>query len=175
MKILHVGPIKLKYASGLPESICGSTSAQAAIGLEVALLPSLPTANDELTERLPGIHLIDGPRRRHYNPWFVSHEWIVRIVEEFGRPDLVIFHSTYIPFHTALARRCRQAGWPYIVTPHGGMNSVAQNIKKTKKLIGNILFFRSFVKHAAAIHAKSTLSATQIQSLFDEKDDIEES
>lgn len=169
MKILHVGPVKMKHASGLPESICGSTSAQASIGLEVALLRSLPTPKDRLSERLPGVCLIEGMRRRHYNPWFVSHDWIVRIVEEFGKPDLVIFHSTYIPFHIALARRCRRLGWPYIITPHGGMNTVAQKIKKTKKLIGNILFFRSFVKHAASIHAKSELSAAQIQSLFDVK------
>lgn len=170
MKILHVGPIKLKYASGLPESICGSTSAQAEIGLEVALLQSLPTAKDKLSERLPGVCVIEGLCRRHYNPWFVSHDWIVRILEESGKPDLVIFHSTYIPFHIALARRCRRLGWPYIVTPHGGMNTVAQKIKTTKKLMGNIMFFRSFIKRAEAIHAKSELSAAQIQSLFDVKD-----
>jgi glycosyltransferase involved in cell wall biosynthesis len=170
MKILHVGPVTLKHASGLPESICGSTSAQAAIGLEVALLPSSPPDRDELSERVRGVRLIEGPCRRYYNPWFVSRDWIVRILEEFGKPDLVVFHSTYIPFHIALARRCRRVGWPYIVTPHGGMTEVAQEIKKIKKLIGNILFFRSFVKRAAAIHTKSELSAAQIRVFFDVKD-----
>lgn len=168
MKILHIGHINpmRSAADGLNESLRGSILAQAAIGLEVGLLPSSPMAQGRPVEGLTGVRLIEGPHRRHYNLWFISRDWIVRILEEFGTPELVVFHSTYIPFHIALARRCRRLGWPYIVTPHGGMNAIAQSTQKIKKLIGNVLFFRSFVKHAVAVHAKSESSATQIKSLF---------
>jgi len=168
MKILHVGPVNStnNVASGVNQSIRGSITAQAAIGIEVGLLSSSPTSSGISKEELPGVCLIGGCNRRHYNPWFVSRKWIEQIRKEFGVPDVVIFHSTYIPFQIALGRKCRQLGWRYIVTPHGGMNAGAQNVKKTKRFIANTLFFRSFVKHAVAIHAKSESSARQVQSLF---------
>ncbi|MBN2455221.1 MAG: glycosyltransferase family 4 protein [Sedimentisphaerales bacterium] len=170
MKILHVGPVEPHpSSSGVNQSIRGSVLAEAKIGLEIGLLPSSPQSCVKTFGEFPGVCLIEGPHRRHYNPWFISKNWVNCIREEFGRPDLVIFHSTYIPFHIALARRCRELGWPYIVIPHGGMNVGAQNVKKTKKFIGNILFFRAFVKHAGAIYAKSEMEASEIRSFFPDK------
>jgi glycosyltransferase involved in cell wall biosynthesis len=167
MKVLHVGPVEpFPSTSGVSHSIRGTVSAEAEIGLDVGLLSSSPKASIKPLEKMPGVRLIAGPDRQHRNPWYISGDWIARIQKEFGKPDLVVFHSTYIPFHIALARRCRQLGWPYIVTPHGGISVGAQSTKKTKKFIGNILFFRSFVKQAVAVHAKSESSAEQIKSLF---------
>ena len=39
----------------------------------------------------------------------------------FDRPDVVVFHSTYVPRQARIARRLRRAGIPYIICPHGGM------------------------------------------------------
>ncbi len=171
MKILHVGPVTLRnISSGVKESICGSISAQAAIGLEVGLLSSIPLTQEErFAEKLPGVCLVGSLSKRHLNPWFVSRNWIERIHENFGKPDLVVFHSVYIPFQVALARRCRQVGWPYIATVHGGLAYLAQKFKRTKKRIANLLFFRSFVENAVAIHAISEMEAAQIQPQFDVK------
>lgn len=167
MKILHVGPVEAGFStSGVDRSIRGSITAQAAIGLEVGLLSSSPTAPGTSIEGLPGVCLIGGYHKRHYNPWFVSRKWIEQIRKDFGIPDLVIFHNTYIPFHIALARRCIEAGWPYIIVPHGGLNILAQSIKKVKKAIGNILFFRSFIENSRALHAKSESSAIQIKTQY---------
>lgn len=170
MKILHVGSIKpTRYAAGPSHSVRGLASAQAAIGLEVGVLSSWPLSRGKLTEELPGVCLLKSPRRVHYNPWLVSRDWISHIRAEFGTPDLINFHSTYIPFHIAFARRYRQVGWPYIITPRGGMTYLAQNVKRTKKRIANFLCFRSYVKHAAAIHALCHREAEEIQSLFEVK------
>ena len=169
MKILHVGPVKLKHASGLPQSILGFASAQAAIGLKVGLLSPLPLTQGASMKEIPGVCLLGSPHRPHYNPWLISRDWICQIREKFGTPDLVNFHSTYIPFHTALARRCRQAGWRYIITAHGVMGCLAQNVKRIKKRIANLLFFRSYVKHAEAIHALTAGEAEEIQTLFEVK------
>lgn len=167
MKILHVGPVKMNQgATGLTASICGLTSAQAAIGLKVGLLSSLPMPQDGARKELSGVCLLSGLSKRHYNPWLISQDWISRIRKEFDTPDIVHFHSTYVPFHIALARCCRKLGWPYIISPRGGMRKVAQSIKKTKKSIANILFFRSYIKHATAIHALCHREAEEIQSQF---------
>ncbi len=72
--------------------------------------------------------------------------------EPFNKPDLVIFHSTYIPAHARIARELRKRGIPYIIVPHGGMTHGAQRVKWLKKRIGNLLFFKGLVKHAVALH-----------------------
>jgi len=167
MKILHVGPIKpTRTAAGANHSIRGWAAAQAEIGLEVGLLPSLALPPGVQMEEIRGVCQFESPHKPHYNPWFISHDCVRRIQREFGTPDLVNFHSTYIPFNTALARRCRRLGWPYIVTPHGGMTYLAQGIKHFKKTLGNLTAFRSYVKHAAAIHALSPREAKEAQDLF---------
>ena len=167
MKVLHVGPVAAGLStSGVNQSIRGSIAAQAELGIEVGLLSSSQSSSEISNEELPGITLIRGYDKQHYNPWFISHKWIEQIRKEFGVPDLVIFHSTYIPFHSALGKKCRKEGWPYIVVPHGGLNFLAQTKKRTKKIIGNFLFLRSFVEHSAAIHAKSDSSAREIKSRY---------
>jgi glycosyltransferase involved in cell wall biosynthesis len=166
MKILHVGPVNMNRASGLPGSILGLVSAQIHIGLKVGLLSPLPLNQDKSIKHIPGVCLLGSPHRTHYNPWFISHDWVRRIQTEFGTPDLVNFHSTYIPFSIALARRCRQAGWRYVITAHGVMGCQAQHIKRIKKHTANLLFFRSYVKHAEAIHAFTAAEAEEIQKLF---------
>jgi len=167
MKVLHVGPVEAGFStSGVNQSIRGSITAQAEIGIEVGLLSSSPTSSRISNEELPGVCLVKGYNKRHCNPWFTSHKWIEQIRKEFGVPALVIFHSTYIPFHSALAIKCRKVGWPYIVVPHGGLNILAQTKKRTKKIIGNFLFLRYLVEHAVAIHAKSESSAREIKSRY---------
>lgn len=167
MKILHVGPIESTRAAGGPnQSIRALTATLAEIGFEVGLLPSVPLPVSASTEKIPGVYLLKSPGRRHYNPWLISRSWITHIRAEFGTPDLVNFHSTYIPFQIALAKRFRQLSWPYIVTPRGGMTYFAQRAKRSKKLAGNFGFFRSYVKKAAAIQALTDGEAEQIQNLF---------
>jgi len=170
MKILHVAAVKPSCNAGGPNhSVRGLARAHADIGMDVGLLSSSPLPQGKLAEELGGVCLLGGLRRRHYNPWFLSKEWITRIQTEFGTPDLVNFHSTYIHFHIALARRCRQLGWPYIVTPRGGMGYLAQGVKRPKKAFGNLIYFRSYVKHAAAVHALCEREAKEIQALFNVK------
>jgi len=166
MKLLHVGPAQVMHASGLPKSIFGLASAQAAFGLKAGLLSSSPLTQDLPTKEIPGVCWLGGPRKSHYNPWLISADWICYIREKFGAPDLVNFHSTYIPFHTALARRCRQVRWPYVITAHGMMDRLAQNVKRAKKGIANLLFFRAYVEHAEAVHAFTSSEAEEIRQQF---------
>lgn len=167
MKILHVGPIKpTPGAAGPSNSVRGLAGAQVEIGLDVGLLSSLPLDPGPKMEATPGACVLVSPSRRQYNPWLISGEWIKRIQTQFGVPSLVNFHSTYIPFQIALARRFRKLGWPYIIAPRGGMTRIAQRSKHVKKTLGNLTFFNSYVKNAAAIHALSPGEAEEIRALF---------
>jgi len=170
MKILHVGPIKhTRVAGGPSHSIRGLVGMQAELGLSVGLISSLPLPHNASMEGVPGVYLFQNPRRAHYNPWFLPKKWITRIQTEFGTPDLVHFHCFNTPFQSALARRCRKLGWPYIITPRGELTYCAQNIKRTKKHIANLLCFSSYVRHATAIHALRPEEAEEIRTLFEVK------
>lgn len=170
MKILHIGPVyPTNSTSGVHQSIRGWAFAQVKIGLQVGVLSSLAVPEGELREQWPGVTLLHGFQKKHYNPWLVSGDWMVRIQVEFGTPDVIHFHTINSPFQSALARRCRESNWPYIITPHGEATRLAQSTNRIKKTIVNFLAFRSYVKHAAAIHALNPREAEQIQDLFDVK------
>ncbi len=167
MKILHIGPVEsTDSANGVSQSIRGLISAQTGIGLRVGLLSSLPLFQEKFAEECPEVCLIGSSLKKYYNPWWISRNWVKLIQAKFGIPDLVQFHSTYIPFQTALARRFRQLGWPYIVTAHGGMCHLSQKVKRTQKNVANFLAFRNYVKHATAIHALCSREASDILELF---------
>jgi len=76
----------------------------------------------------------------------------LKLPPPFDRPDVVVFHSTYIPAHAAIAARLRTAGIPYIICPRGGMTRHAQVFRGWKKKIGNRLFFNRVVEKAVALH-----------------------
>ena len=73
----------------------------------------------------------------------------------FNKPDLVIFHNTYIPVHMKIANHLKKRNIPYIIVPHGGMTKGAQSMKKFKKKLANILFYNKFVKNSLALHCLS--------------------
>ena len=103
MRILHVAPVGFKRISGPSNSVFGLAKGQVKLGHDVALLSSIPneTINNALKD---GVILLTSPKVRQINPWKLSSEWINYIKEEFGEPDIINFHDTYIPFQTALAQ-----------------------------------------------------------------------
>jgi len=64
-------------------------------------------------------------------------------------PDLVVFHSTYIPAHMLLSMILIIRKIPYVLFPHGGLS---KNSLNAKKLIANKLLFNAYIKKASAIH-----------------------
>jgi len=165
MKILHVGPVYSNRSSGPSFSILGLAKGEASIGCEVALLPSEPHG---INGKAVGndIELIAGPNKRHLNPWKVSKDWIKVIRENFGEPDIINFHDTYIPFQTALAKLFIKEGWPYVLTPRGGLTRLAQGIKSLKKRVGNLFFFKHFVMNARAIHVLCENEAADVRFFY---------
>lgn len=67
------------------------------------------------------------------------------------KPDIVIFHEVYKPKYIKIYKFCLKNNIPYIIIPHGCLTERAQNNKKIKKIIGNLLLFNSFLKNAKFI------------------------
>jgi glycosyltransferase involved in cell wall biosynthesis len=96
-------------------------------------------------------------------PWDRRDFSIQHLPEPLNQPDLVVFHSTYIPVHAKLAAWCHKHAIPYLICPRGGMTRRAQRVKRLKKIAGNILFFNQMVRNAAALHFLTTGEADASQ------------
>lgn len=79
----------------------------------------------------------------------------------YDHPDLVVFHEVYRSEFVRIAKRLMQHGIPYIITPHVSLTDTAQNHKKIKKIIGNVVMFNEFVNNAKAIHFLSESEKSQ--------------
>lgn len=69
----------------------------------------------------------------------------------FNNPDLVVFEGVYIYKYLVIAKECWKRDIPYIIIPRSSLTKNAQNKKKYKKKLGNFLYFKKFIKKAAAI------------------------
>jgi glycosyltransferase involved in cell wall biosynthesis len=135
--ILHITSVNFNNFSGLVPAILSSVSYQNNLnGVNVGLLNLLPQKLDEK---------LDFP---YFNEKITD---IKDLPKPFNRPDLVIFHSTYIPLQASIAKNLRENNIKYIIVPHGGMTEASLNKKKFKKIIGNLLFYNKYVLGAAGL------------------------
>lgn len=143
MIVLHAAALTWGKIDGIGAAVPALIRAQHGMeGLRVALLHTGASR-----QPAPELGFSVFPRRG-----ILGHPTRLVLPAPFDRPDLVVFHNTYIPFHAALARRLRRLGIPYVICPHGGMTRAAQRQKWFKKRLGNLLFFNRFVAHAQALH-----------------------
>jgi glycosyltransferase involved in cell wall biosynthesis len=72
------------------------------------------------------------------------------------RPDVVHFHSVFIPSHATLALSLRHRHIPYVVTPHGGLSKqILERHGPAKRLYAKSIE-RARIKGAAAVTAVHT-------------------
>ena len=155
MIILHAAPISWDVVSGHGAVVPELASAQNRLdGVEAGLAVTVSNYSEPTSIEFP---LFDAGGLR---------VWRRRLAlpEPFDRPDVVIFHSTYVPRQARIARRLRRARIPYIICPHGGMTRGALGHKRLKKRFGNILFFGRMVAGAAAIHCLTDREAASTRS-----------
>jgi glycosyltransferase involved in cell wall biosynthesis len=139
---LHAAPICDGHISGPGVSVPALVRAQHALGARVALLVTTRAGRVTRDLPFPVFHAAD----------FGWRHCLDRLPSPFNHPTLVNFHSTYIPVHAWIAACARKKSIAYVITPRGGMTILAQARKHWKKQLGNFLFFKRMVHHAAAIH-----------------------
>ena len=143
MIILHVAPITWHEVGGLRMSIPALVESQNRLdGVQAALAVSASHPGEAPESDFPLFHrkikLAGGDR--------------LDLPAPFDRPGLVVFHSTYIAAHAAMAARLRKAAIPYVICPRGGMTRYAQTFRRWKKWLANRLFFNKMVARAAAVN-----------------------
>jgi glycosyltransferase involved in cell wall biosynthesis len=155
--ILHVAPITDSEISGLRFSIPPSIDILRQRGINTGLLTTSNLDRYQKSEPYPVVYIKDLPRYRA----------IQSMPKPLNQPDLIIFHSTYILSHIPLVREAIERKIPYVIKPHGGMTSVAQQQKRVKKKIGNLLFFKWIVKNSAAIHCLTEQEGADVKEIWD--------
>ncbi|NMC19388.1 MAG: glycosyltransferase [Thermogutta sp.] len=145
MIILHAAPVTWRSPNGVTPAVQGLVAAQNALpGCRAGLLITSRDAGALPPLEFPVFQV--GERRGLSRARPADD-----LPEPFRRPDLVVFHSTFVPLHAVLAARRRALGVPYLVCPHGGMTAEALRQKAWKKRLGRLWFFDELIRHAAAI------------------------
>lgn len=91
------------------------------------------------------------------NQWQYKNQFSLNdLPAPFCKPDLVVFHEVYKAEYLQVAKALIKSNIPYIIVPHGCLTKQAQEKKRAKKIIANILFFNRFIKNAVAIQCLST-------------------
>lgn len=148
--VLHVAPLADGLVGGPAFSVTSLLNALHQRRISVALLSTGPQGSYTKPQPYPVFAYRDLKRGS-----------LSSLPPPFNRPDLIHFHSTYIPSHAWLALQARKLEIPYIIAPRGGMNKGAQARKRWKKRLGNLLFFSHMVRHATAIHCLTGIEAEE--------------
>lgn len=166
MRILHIAPVCSDAPTGVSVYVVSLLNALAQRHeAQIGLLSHIP-GTDDLKDLDKTIALLPALRGYHWNPWAINPKFLKLILDSFGRPDFVHFHSAYYPFHSALAFQLVEKRIPYFVSAHGGLQPYAQKRKAWKKMFGNHFFYNKFVKGALAIHALNDAEKKSVQKLF---------
>lgn len=86
---------------------------------------------------------------KNYN--LSKYNKLKNVIEDFSKPDLVIFNEIYKMEYLKIYKECLKYNIPYVIIPHGCLIKTAQRKKLFKKIVANYLFFNNFIKNAKAL------------------------
>jgi len=150
--ILHVARLSNWHIGGPYESVPALIRSQHRLGLNVALLTSSAGSQALKSEGYPIFSVDD----------FNLRSAVTSLPAPYDRPQVMHFHGYYIWTHARLAAHAYQQSIPYLITPRGAMTRVARAQKRVKKLVGELVFQKTMVSNAAAIHCLTLGEAANI-------------
>lgn len=158
MIILHIAPINTTVVNGFRFSVPGLIAAQNDIPkVQVALLNIEDSKKFSINElEVQNIKIFEKVRR------------VDKLPEPFNSPDIVIFHGVYKVEYINLSKELTKKNIPYIIVPRVSLTKGAQNQKRVKKLISNILLFSSFVKKSSSVQYL-TMNEKNLSNRFEQQ------
>ena len=165
MRVLHVIG-GLNPASGGPSSVIVSVSAAQAAGHAVTVLTTRETAAAgpmaKATATIPHfgkVTILDiEPQSGRLNMFTPVEPGQLKAL--MANCDIVHLHGLWEPILLQVSRAARSAGKPYVITPHGMLDTWALKKSRLKKAVALYLVgYLSMIKHAAAHQALSSHEA----------------
>jgi len=128
LRVLHVGPRPPVggVVNGIDTAVWPLLTAQAAQKTEITLLVG-GSVEEQVRDIAAANHVelaVVPTVARHFS--FLAVSAMLQVL----RPDVVHFHSVFVPAHAALALQLRRHRIPYCVSPHGGLNLWRGQLKK---------------------------------------------
>ena len=144
MILLHAAPIRWGSIGGLHVSIPALVAAQNRLdGVHAAL--AVTVAQRQQPPQL-GFRVFDGKIR-------VDQSGRLNLPAPFDRPDLVVFHSTYIPAQAALARPAASKRHPLRHLPARRHDALRPIVSPLEEVVwATLLFFDRMVARSRAVH-----------------------
>lgn len=145
MHVLHTVNSLLSETGGPARSVPGLAGAVAATGIDVSLWsPAIP---DDF-EAPNGVNILTGTPLPDPAAFSAVHD-----------------HGVWLPFNHRVARWSRQNKLPRIVSPRGMLEPWALNHQKLKKKAAWLLYQRTDLRTARALHATAPSEAAQFKEL----------
>jgi len=147
MKIVHLiqGRCNPDSANGVDKTVYHLSVQQAAMGHDVHVV--------SITNRpaicIAGVTVVTFKPTR--TPFLLPDDLLTTLAHL--SPDIVHFHSIYIPRHVSLAHWLRLKGIPYVVTPNGGCSQALLNHCWYFKLPLKTLVERPYLNRALFVHS----------------------
>jgi glycosyltransferase involved in cell wall biosynthesis len=153
VRIVHVGPFKLGTSCGHFNALWSLARAQASRGHDVTIVRvgKDPAPADAATAAAAGVRLVGFPCPRFRGCWTDSSGAFEALLEEL-RPELAHLFYVRVPKFAYVARALRRRDLPYVVSLHGGMNSVECTRKRYRKLVYWHVLEQEVHAHAAGLH-----------------------
>lgn len=153
MRVLHCTATFEPASGGPARSVPQLALALASRGAEVGLWSPLASAGgiaDLRPEAMTGIPVYSGDFRQ--------------VLDRF-QPDLVHDHGLWLGCHHQVARECRRAGVPRVVSPRGMLEPWALAHKKWKKKLAWWGYQRCDLRAATLLHATAGSEASNLRRL----------
>ena len=163
MKILHIAPITKNQTAGLSHSVKNLLEAQSRNGFEVAVI-STQSSENFFTRKIMWFSISN----KNYLQIIIKNQ-IKKIIYDFGKPDVIIFHDLYnlkqsILLIHALFSKCK-----IFITPRGAFSPVALSRSYFKKKIYYYLLIKPFIKYINAFIALNKQEAKIIRQITQKK------
>jgi len=147
MKILHFvnGRCNPDTANGVEKTIYNLAINQATLGYKVYIIG----ISSKAAISIPDVTL------RYFTPNYWPWRLPAGLFEEVRsiQPDIVHFHSMYVPANVLLAAKLRSVGIPYAVTPNGNCSSHLLKRRPHLKLPYKFLFERPYINKSLFVHS----------------------
>ena len=170
MRVLHITAYFAPAFSygGLPRSALGLSRALRQAGVEVEVFTTTANAGGELPASPPEGDLYDGVPVRYFPLSFPRGRFRARALERAlesraDHDDIVHTHGLWNAPAWAAARHARRRRIPYVLSPHGMLDSGAMAHRALRKRIAYWLRERGHVRGAALLHATSSEEARSLE------------
>lgn len=166
MNVLHVMPA-IDPKVGGPIAMAGLAAAQRRAGMDVTMLAVTRPGNDLAVARQlesAGVKVtLVGPVGSRSDE---ARALGAGVLDDAVRAaDVVHLHALWEEAQYRAARACRAIGRPYLVTPHGMLDSWSLRQRWLKKRVYRVLRLDRLLGGAAALHATSDAERREIEAL----------